>query len=332
MSEEPTLRGRKVYERHLDLMLAEELSCNPAFARFVFVAGFGDRLLPAGDPSRVDVTVSHFGDFGIDMNAAGEDDLLVEASWPDGQRFRLLVEDKLDAILQPRQIERYLIRAAQHASVEGVTAAKASLIAPGRYLAGHRSELEPIPVIGIEDIAKWLENAAKTAARGVGARLKWRARHLVIFDEGKRLPAPEMPQMIAARDRIVRRLLELAPSAHPAGGMRTAGSGWLSFTRPTALTYKVVHGVVDIYLDTLWPNDPARVGLEHDPSRGPDGFFPHRDSGGHPILRRIVRAARVTDRMRPISAVDEAELDRGADACACAVRWIDGHVTPSPHV
>ena len=54
----------------------------------VLVTGFGDCLLPAGDPSRVAVTVSHFGDFGIELDAAGEDDLLVEAWWPDGQWFR----------------------------------------------------------------------------------------------------------------------------------------------------------------------------------------------------------------------------------------------------
>ena len=78
MAEESTVR--RVYERHLDLLLAEELSCRPSFTRWVFERAFGAddgslAELPSGDPHDVVVQVSD--DDSITDDAAGENDLLV---------------------------------------------------------------------------------------------------------------------------------------------------------------------------------------------------------------------------------------------------------------
>ena len=332
-----TLAGRKIYERHLDLLLAEELVCNPEFAQFLFAAAFGGIAelpdgtaelpegrteLPEAAPASTTVTVSHLDDTGLSVGAGGENDLLVESLWADGRRYRLLVEDKLDAILQPGQVERYLERARRHGDVDGVEGAKAIVIAPDGYLVGKRADLKSIGQLSIEAIAQWFEKAAKSATTELAARLRWRAQHLVIFDEGRRLPAPELPEMVQARNRIVDRLAEIEPRARASSGMRSAGSGWLYFEQPASLRYKVVHGVIDIYLTRIWPDSPTDVDEHHQPGAGPEGFDPAQDDGGNPVLRCTVRPASATDRIRPIRDVDSAELDEGADACARATNWI----------
>lgn len=322
MSADPVLTGRKIYERHLDLLLAEELSCHPAFARYLFDHAFGTNL-PAGEPGEVTVTVSHWDDDADDPRAAGENDLLVEAQWPTGETYRLLVEDKLDAVLQPAQVERYLARARRHAAVEGISGAAAMIVGPDAYLEGKRRDLKGTAAVSIEEIAGWLNHAAASSPAAIAARLRWRSRHLIVFDEGKRLPAPEMPAMIAARDHIVGRLTELHAPTVAGSGMRTAGSGWLNFDSHPALVFKVVHGVVDIYLDTVWPESPEAVAEHHRTGAGPDGFEPARDSGNNPLLRCVVRPPSASERMRPITEVAESELNEGADACARAAAWLN---------
>lgn len=104
MGDEPL--NRRVYEQHLDLLLVE-LECRPAFARWFLTRAFGDVELPQGDPVAVTVTNSRV-DNELDDTAAGEDDLFLTATWADGSRWMVLVEDKLDAVPQPRQVGRYL--------------------------------------------------------------------------------------------------------------------------------------------------------------------------------------------------------------------------------
>lgn len=322
-SADTTLAGRKIFERHLDLLLAEELVCNADFARFVFSAAFRDRpgFVDAA-PAASEVTVSDLDVTGIEVGASGENDLLVESRWNDGRRYRLLVEDKLDAVLQPSQVERYLERARRHADLDAVADAAAIVIAPDRYLTDKAAELSGIAGLSIEAIAEWLDAAADTASAELASRLRWRARHLIRFEDGRRLPSPDMPEMIDARDHLIARLAELAPGVRPGSGMRTASGGWLSFETPAPLTYKVVHGVVDIYLDQIWPDSPGAVDAHHRSDAGPKGFEPAVDSGGNRLMRAVVRVPSTGEGMRPIGDIDTAELERGARACALAARWI----------
>jgi hypothetical protein len=125
VSNEPL--GRRVYERHLDLLLAEELSCGPRFARWFLERVFGDGALPDGNPESVTVEVSRL-DNELDDGAAGEDDLFVTVTWHDGPPWVVLVEDKLDAVLQPRQVQRYLARV-EHLNRQGLNAV-AAVVAP----------------------------------------------------------------------------------------------------------------------------------------------------------------------------------------------------------
>ena len=50
---------RRVFEKYLDLMLAEELTCNPAFNRWFLEQAVFIGALPNDDPIDVAVEVSH---------------------------------------------------------------------------------------------------------------------------------------------------------------------------------------------------------------------------------------------------------------------------------
>ncbi len=84
------------YERDVDLLLAEEFAVNPTFAdRFKALTKFDGR----------NATVADF--WVSKSNNLGESDLIVIYQRQDGHRFALLIEDKVDAPLQPDQAARY---------------------------------------------------------------------------------------------------------------------------------------------------------------------------------------------------------------------------------
>ena len=87
------------YERDVDLLLAEEFAVNPEFAeRFKALTKF------AGATAKI-------SDFWVSKsNSMGESDLIAVYQRPDGNRFALLIEDKVDANLQQDQAERYRMR------------------------------------------------------------------------------------------------------------------------------------------------------------------------------------------------------------------------------
>jgi hypothetical protein len=76
----------RMYERDVDLLLAEELDVNPAFANHIkSLTKF------ASEPA----TVAEF--WVSKSNNLGESDLVVVYERSDGSRFALLIEDKVDA-------------------------------------------------------------------------------------------------------------------------------------------------------------------------------------------------------------------------------------------
>jgi hypothetical protein len=314
--------GRRIYERHLDLLLAEELSCRPAFARWMIercVVGF---KLPAGDPDEVIVEISHDDDIGDDPAAAGENDLFMEARWSDGTCVRLLIEDKLDAVVQPRQFERYLSRIQFHGALPGISAAGGAAVAPAGYLKGHSADLGPLTAISVEDIADRLVEDAERADPEVARRLRWRADRLVSIRQSTRVAAPDDGETIAMRDWIIDRLARAEPSARPnAASMRTKFGGWLYFDDPKCLIYKLYHGYVDIYLRDIWPNDPEKQTLVHQSGDLPEGFTSEFDTKKNLILRSVVHRAMRRGDVDLSDPADVADLEQGVAACAAAVKW-----------
>lgn len=114
------------YERDIDLLLAEEFSVNPAFASwFVSLTKFAER-----EAEVVEVHVSK-------ADTLGESDLIVVFESTNRGRFALLIEDKIDAPLQPDQALRYRQRAEKEVKLGLCVDYQIILAAPRHYIEGY---------------------------------------------------------------------------------------------------------------------------------------------------------------------------------------------------
>ena len=116
----------RIFERDVDLLLAEEFGVNPAFADHVkSLTKF------AGEPA----TVAEF--WVSKSDTLGESDLVVVYQRSDGSRFALLIEDKVDANLQPDQAARYRMRAERERSKGMYADFEVILCSPAFYFENH---------------------------------------------------------------------------------------------------------------------------------------------------------------------------------------------------
>ncbi len=142
------------YERDIDLLLAEEFAVSPPFACWFL----GRTRFAGREANVVDVFVSK-------SDGAGESDLVVVFEETDaGRRFALLIEDKIDALLQPDQEKRYRIRAAREVERGDYQAYEVLLCAPKGYAAAHPEAADFDGFVSYEDIAAHLL-ASDTSAR-----------------------------------------------------------------------------------------------------------------------------------------------------------------------
>lgn len=136
----------RIYERDVDLLVAEEFDVNPAFAdHFKSLTKF------AGESAVVsECWVSK-------SNNLGESDLEVVYQRDDGSRFALMVEDKVDAGLQPDQAARYRLRGERERSRGSYSDYQIVLCAPTFYL-GKQTGLDGFDLlISFEQLADFLD-------------------------------------------------------------------------------------------------------------------------------------------------------------------------------
>ena len=139
------------YERDIDLLLAEELAVNPAFA-----AWLQSRTKFAGTSAEVtDVFVSK-------ADNLGESDLIAIFECPDRTRFAVMIEDKVDAPLQPDQAGRYRLRAEREIKTGNYGAYTVLLCAPQYYLdkSLHADEFDT--TISFEAMAAFLRDSDRS--------------------------------------------------------------------------------------------------------------------------------------------------------------------------
>jgi hypothetical protein len=136
----------RIYERDVDLLLAEELAINPTFA---------DRLKSVTKFSSASAKVAEF--WVSKSNNLGESDLVIVYQRDDGGRFALLIEDKVDANLQPDQADRYRMRAERERSRGEYSDYQVVLFAPAYYL-GKQAGLGGFDLrISFEQLADFLD-------------------------------------------------------------------------------------------------------------------------------------------------------------------------------
>jgi hypothetical protein len=89
--------GWRIYERDVDVVLAEEFYANHEFAAWVLrrLKSFVD--LDGARVAEVEVSL---------VDETGEADLVVIFERPDKSRIAALIEDKIDAVFQNEQLAR----------------------------------------------------------------------------------------------------------------------------------------------------------------------------------------------------------------------------------
>ncbi len=224
-----TVRG--LTERDIDLLLLEELVHDNGFLRwFLESVGVGGAGQVTGAARSV-------------TTSTGESDL--ELTIRHGSRVtRLLIENKIDAVLQPRQGERYRERAKAYVDNGECDQAVAILIAPEAY--GDRSR-------GFDRALSYeAVLAALSSGSGEDARRRYKLYLLRRAIDEANVPGP--PD--AAATRFWREYWELsrtiAPELHmPEPGEKPATSNFIRFDPAelgpeVELIHKVPYGHVDL--------------------------------------------------------------------------------------
>lgn len=112
-------------ERDVDLLIAEELRVNTAFAEW-FLHQAAPHLALKGTAVRTRVSVVEDG---------SESDVIACFEDGNGGTHRIFVEDKITAPMMPKQLERYLRRAEAELLRSDVTGFSVVLFAPAAYSA-----------------------------------------------------------------------------------------------------------------------------------------------------------------------------------------------------
>ena len=146
------------YERDIDILLAEEFAVSPAFASWFL----GHTKNFAGTEANVwDVYVSK-------SDATGESDLVVVFDKASGDsRFALLIEDKIDAPLQPEQEARYRHRAEAEALRGDYSDYEVILCSPETYRATHAEVASFDSFVSYEAIAGFLKSCDPNDRRSI---------------------------------------------------------------------------------------------------------------------------------------------------------------------
>jgi hypothetical protein len=306
-------------EAHLDLLLAEELAVNPEFLRW-FIEPLWERLkvenLAGGDLTAI-VRLNVWDGGGPDCVATdgGENDIDVLVAGR-GQTLRVLIEDKVWAVFQPDQCARYQRRARSRGNGTVLVAPRSRLASTDHTDCFHAA-------YGIEDLADWLVDQAKAVEGQLASRLRWRAQLLRQLCVSTRyVPKPDHPPTVAFTTFCVKWLAVREPRAVPdASSLRTAGSGWLFFTTPSALVYKASHGRVDLYVGKCGFKGTAdHLASAVAAGWGAEGFAAAVDTSGNPVLRFEHKDAVVYS--QDGVPEDPTGVELALNAVVIAVRWI----------
>jgi hypothetical protein len=152
----------RTLERDVDLLLAEEFSVNPEFAKWFL----------SRTKQQFDDTATVYGVSVSKTDFTGESDLVVVFEIADGgSRFALHIEDKIDARFQPEQLARYRLRA--EGAQTDYSAYEIILCCPQRYVTENSECAKFDVVVTYEEMSVQL-----LAQNPADARLQYRASFL----------------------------------------------------------------------------------------------------------------------------------------------------------
>jgi hypothetical protein len=320
-------------EARLDLLLAEELSVDHGLTRW-FLAEAGRwrdrRPWPGGDLEGVRARVNYW-DAGpeIPPDAEGETDVDLTLWWSGGAELPVLIEDKVAAVFQPRQAERYATRAQARGGV-------AVLVGPEAYLDSHPREVEIFHgAVSVEEIVARIQAHPAAQDPVTKRRAKWRARLLEELIRPPVVPTVSDPDTVEFTEFCAAWLAEHAPAAIPnSRSCHTAGQGWLWFESPRGLGYKACgwakkpNAAVDLYVaDHGFSGTAGELELLIERLGVPAGFFVTTDTASPPnvVLRFECQKVLPSDGRPEPGSDSERAVIQGLEACAASTAWVRHH-------
>lgn len=238
-----------VAERDVDLVLLEELSVNPEFGEFLSSRVLEKPVFQALVGAWHSVAKADHGD--------GETDLLFVFQSEEGQRVALLIENKINAVAQPRQPERYRERGTKGVADGYWDAFQTVMVAPRRYLEG------PGGLAARYDAALAYEEILSffLSRRARDSRLAYKAK--VILEAIEQNRRGYQPVISEAMTKFLAEYCTLADRRHPQlrvedAKPRPAGSTWIQFRVPelpkgTTLYHQLTAGRVKL----IWSGKAA---------------------------------------------------------------------------
>lgn len=230
-----------VCERDIDLLLLEEFLSTPEFGQwFAGSAGLSPEEL--GDVLHAYRSVTH---------STGESDLEVHYEGPRGCTT-LLIENKVDAILQPAQAERYHLRGADYLASGRCARFFTVIVAPDEYFRDATQTKGFQYRVSYEAVMQWFDQAER-----LGARRRYKVDLLRSGIE--KIRSGYQHQVDAAVTEFFQCYTNIVSASYPGLGMlptgeRASRGGRVHFKRPelTAVKVDIAHkslvGWVDLRL------------------------------------------------------------------------------------
>jgi len=247
----------RLYERDIDVLLQEELLFNSHVC-----ALFGTALRLAAPPVVIECRLSV-------ADSTGETDVFAIVQTQDGHRGAMLIENKIDAVFQPRQPERYRERVAALTQNADFAHAICVLVAPKAYLAASDVHLVHFDgAVSYEDIAAAVEAEGTVRARHRAALLRRAVEHARA--SYAMVPVEEVGALWC-------RIFDIASSDFPALGMKPPGekggnSNWVLFKADlppkVSIDWKITKRSVEL---SFWKDAAQRPTADIDLSRLPGG-------------------------------------------------------------
>jgi hypothetical protein len=235
-----------IYERDVDLLLLEELSVSSEFASWLV--------------GQTDLSGINFGSLDSVQHSVvdqgRESDLIVIFLDTTGDRYALLIENKIDAPAQPDQSSGYRSRAHVGIDAGRWKDARTCILAPEAYL-GKDSEAKGYNIqVSYEAIAAWFDQRAKS-----DPRYSYRATVMRnAIEQARRVRVAEVDEGVTAfwhaYWKDVSFFYPELEFSDP--GTRSTGSTWIQFFpkirgKARTIEHKLTAGFVDLSL----PKVPA---------------------------------------------------------------------------
>lgn len=245
----PAIKPLSVKERDIDLLLLEEFNCSEEFQEWFWAKTVG--MVPKlGECCSALHSVA---------SSNGESDLVIEFSSQEQKQWCFLIENKIDALFQPDQPERYNARKQEYIDTGKCSDCKTLIVAPSRYLKRHSQDAQKFDYqLSYEDLQDWFKQNAALGQRGL-----YKAELLSVAIEYG-VYQPEFLPLVTKNWLFFHRLMqEMAPEIQlPELSNRHTG-GWKQLTRTRTLPgelyimYKPNRGFVDLTFPNKGPQASA---------------------------------------------------------------------------